>query len=469
MIVTAIILAGGTGERFGADLPKQFIKLAGEPIIAHTLDAFQGNHLVDKVVIVVNSEHLDFMRGIVKEGRYDKVSAVVPGGSTRQASSLMGLKACAAGTTHVLIHDAVRPFVDDDIITKCVEGLHKYEAIDVCVESVDTIVEVDDHAVIRSIPPRSKLRRGQTPQAFRYATIMKAHEMAIMSGVMDSTDDCNLLLRSGLAPVHTIDGSDYNIKITHPVDIHMAEKIFQLRMRRLYPMSIPELAEHLSGRVLVVFGGNSGIGKSICDLGGRCEAVMVPLSRSNGVDITISEQVKKALESVHGKYGRIDGVLICSAIMHQGKLMEIKDDEMIDQVNTNLIGNILVAKHAIPHLLERHGKIVFFASSSYTRGREGYAVYSATKSAIVNLMQALADELSRKVDVIAINPQRTSTPLRQTNFGEEDPQTLLTPQFVALQTLTAMVSNYTGCVIDITLSDEMKYAKRDQLRAPITK
>lgn len=457
MYLTAVILAGGTGQRFGADMPKQFIKLAGKPIIGHTLDVFENNRSINSIVIVVNQDFVDRMNGILAQGGYSKVAAVVPGGDTRQASSYNGLKACPAFTTHVLVHDAVRPFIDDQIIERCIDALATHDAVDVCIPSADTIVEIDEVSDINRIPHRSKLRRGQTPQAFRYETILKAHRMAIEGGVNDSTDDCNLLMRSKLVPVHTIEGSEYNIKITDPVDIHLAEKIFQMRRKQLTVLSHDVLSDRLNGKVMVVFGGNSGIGRSICDSGARLGATMVPFSRANNVDIKEPDQVQRALDKVKMENGRIDAVLICSAVLKHGDLSSSDDSEIIEQVGVNLIGNILVSKFAIPHLCATHGKLVFFASSSYTRGREGYAVYSATKAAIVNLMQALADELSGKVDVIAINPQRTNTPLRWNNFGNEDARTLLTPEFVALRTLNALASDSTGCVIDISLSDEMTF------------
>lgn len=454
MIVTAIILAGGVGERFGTEVPKQFVKLSGKPIIGHTLDTFEANRSIDHVVVVVNRRYLDQTRSLVKEYGLRKVRSVVPGGATRQASSYEGLKACPEGTTHVLIHDAVRPFVDDDIIDRCVSSFHEHQAVDVCLASTDTIVEIDASHNISGIPLRSALRRGQTPQGFDLQIILKAHQLALEDGFTDSTDDCNLLVRSRLAPVHTIEGSAYNIKITDPLDIFLAERIFQLRRRNLSLLSREGLTSYLDDKVLVVFGGSSGIGRSICDLARECGATAVPLSRSNGVDITDAHGVSAALDKVARDHGRIDAVLLCSAVMHRGRLAEAEDHHILDQVQINLAGNILVSKYAIPHLARTKGKLVFFASSSYTKGREGYAVYSATKAAIVNLMQALADELSGQVDVIAINPQRTRTPLRVSNFGEEDPGTLLSPEFVALRTLGAMASGLTGSVFDISLTDE---------------
>lgn len=459
MIVTAIILAGGVGERFGTEVPKQFVKLSGKPIIGHTLDTFEANRSIDHVVVVVNRLYLEQTQALVREYGLTKVRSVVPGGPTRQASSFEGLKACPEGTTHVLIHDAVRPFVDDDIIDRCVSALKEHQAVDVCLASTDTIVEIDGNQDISGIPLRSTLRRGQTPQGFQHSLILKAHRLALEEGFTDSTDDCNLLVRSRLAPVHTIDGSAYNIKITNPLDIFLAERIFQLRRRNLSPMSREALSSYLQGKVLAVFGGSSGIGRSICGLAEECGATAVSLSRSNGADITDARQVRDALDRVAREHGRIDAVVLCSAVMHRGKLVDAEDEHILDQVQVNLAGNILASKYAIPHLVRTRGKLVFFASSSYTKGREGYAVYSATKAAIVNLMQALADELSGQVDVIAINPQRTRTPLRVSNFGEEPPGTLLSPDFVALRTLGAMASGLTGSVFDISLTDEMGQGK----------
>ena len=459
MIVTAIILAGGVGERFGTEVPKQFVKLSGKPIIGHTLDTFEANRSIDHVVVVVNRRYLEQTRSLVKEYGLRKVRSVVPGGATRQASSFEGLKACPEGTTHVLIHDAVRPFVDDDIIDRCVSAFREHQAVDVCLASTDTIVEIDGNQDISGIPLRSTLRRGQTPQGFQHSLILKAHQLALQEGFTDSTDDCNLLVRSRLAPVHTIEGSAYNIKITNPLDIFLAERIFQLRRRNLSPLSREGLSSYLQGKVLAVFGGSSGIGKSICGLAEECGATAISLSRSSGADITDAGQVKAALDKVARDHGRIDAVVLCSAVMHRGKLVDAEDSQVLNQVQVNLAGNILVSKYAIPHLVKTKGKLVFFASSSYTKGREGYAVYSATKAAIVNLMQALADELSGQVDVIAINPQRTRTPLRVSNCVEEDAGTLLSPEFVALRTLGAMASGLTGSVFDITLTDEMGRGK----------
>lgn len=455
MKCSAIILAGGSGERFGAGVPKQFIKLAGKPVICHTISAFEGHHAIDEIVVVSEERYVDEVKALLGgEARRVPVKVVV-GGRSRQESSYNGLMACSDSSTHVLIHDAVRPFVDAEIIDRCVAALATHDAVDVCVDATDTIVEVDDHGDIASIPRRSHLKRGQTPQAFRRDVLVKAHNESISKGITGSTDDCNLVLKAGLAKVHVVHGSQYNIKITYPLDIHLAEKIFQMRSRHMRSLSPEELSRRLRSKVLVVIGGTSGIGKSICRLGEENGAVCIPLSRATGLDVRHPLSISRCLEAVIHDHGRIDAVINTSGVLHRGPLERSSDHTISEQVDINLTGAAMVAKYSMPYLKRSRGRLVFFTSSSYTRGREDYAIYSATKAGVVNMVQALSDETAGSVDVIAINPQRTETPMRVKNFGVEDKRTLLSSRFVALRTLNAMVAdNITGCVIDITMVDQ---------------
>lgn len=463
MTIAAIILAGGSGERFSSSNPKQLVNLAGKPVICHTIEVFENHSDINEIILVVDETNQANVQNLIAENGYGKVSKVVIGGATRQGSSFNGLKACSRSTTHVLIHDAVRPFVDNEIIDRCVSALKHHDAIDVCVDSTDTLVEVDGHGYIASIPKRSNLKRGQTPQAFKYETIFDAHQRSVENGYLESTDDCSLVLRAGLTKVHVVQGSEFNIKITYPIDIHLAEKIFQIRKKNPKLWTKEHFVKELAGKVIVVIGGNSGIGKGICDLARSYGAIAVPLSRSNGMDVRVPQDIERCFKKVVEKHGRIDAVLNTSGVLHIKPLKDMGDDEISEQISINLLGNALVAKYAIPYLSKTRGKLIFFTSSSYTRGREMYATYSATKAGVVNMMQALADELKGTVNVIAINPQRTNTPMRRQNFGEEDESTLLSPEFVALQTLNAMViEDLTGCVIDVTLLDEIAYSQSNK-------
>ena len=127
-----------------------------------------------------------------------------------------------------MIHDAVRPFVSEKMISDCIEALDSYQAVEVAVESADTIVEIDDDNCVKSIPQRKFLRRVQTPQCFDLNIIKKAHELASKREDLSFTDDCGLVYEFGLAKVKLIQGSDLNIKITYPVDVKIANTILTL-------------------------------------------------------------------------------------------------------------------------------------------------------------------------------------------------------------------------------------------------
>jgi ribitol-5-phosphate 2-dehydrogenase (NADP+) / D-ribitol-5-phosphate cytidylyltransferase len=451
----AIILAGGTGERFGADIPKQFVKLAGKPIIYHTIEAFEKHPLVDEIFLVVHKNFYHLMEELISNGGYKKIKKILLGGSTRQESSRMGIVACDETVENVLIHDAVRPFVSNEIITETIIALANYLAVDVAIPSTDTIVEVSSEMKIKSIPTRKFLLRGQTPQGFKLAIIKKAHELAISEGYSEATDDCSLVLRYNLSEIFVVSGSDNNIKITEPIDIHIADKIFQIHRVRLKSKTIDKLKEKISGKVLVVFGGTSGIGQDICkiwqDLGGHA----YEFSRRTGTDITKKEDIDFALSKVYISHRRIDSIVCSAAILKMGFLDQITAEEIISQINTNFIGSVLVAKSSIPYIKESKGSLILFASSSYTRGRRGYTLYSASKAALVNFVQGLSDEMSCfGVRVSIINPERTNTQMRRSNFGNEDKALLLSSKFVAKVTIDAIVSDLTGCVIDARKNDE---------------
>ena len=217
----AIILAGGVGKRMKAAEPKQFIELAGRPMIIYTLERFDANDLVSDIVIVCLEEKIKALDRIVHGNNIKKLYKIVPGSSTRQGSSFNGVKSCPPGTEYVLIHDAVRPFVSGKIIEDVLTAAVEAEAAGPVIDTGDTII-VAEGEYIRDIPERGILKRIQTPQCFRYETILKAHENAIKKGIKNATDDCALVLAMG-KPVKTVEGSGYNTKITDSSDIVVAE------------------------------------------------------------------------------------------------------------------------------------------------------------------------------------------------------------------------------------------------------
>jgi 2-C-methyl-D-erythritol 4-phosphate cytidylyltransferase len=167
----------------------------------------------------------------------------VAGGETRQESSKIGLDCCDKKTKYVLIHDGVRPFISNETINELIASVETHKAVDTVIPSADTIVQINKNNFIDTIPDRSFLRRGQTPQAFEYQLIKKAHQAALNGNIKNSTDDCALVMQMS-HPVFTVMGDKQNMKITYPIDLHIADKLFQLRCQsteKSINMNLPEL------------------------------------------------------------------------------------------------------------------------------------------------------------------------------------------------------------------------------------
>jgi len=450
--VYAIVLAGGSGERFGNEVPKQFKKVAGKTVIEHTLSIFDEDQLIDEIFVVVNPNFRYLMEEIVLRNSYKKVSKILSGGNTRQESSRIGVFSIPDDNSYVLIHDAVRPFVTHKIIREIVASLERYESIDTCVSSPDTIVKVDGEEIME-VPDRKKLMLGQTPQGFRTNIIKKAYELYEQKP-FETTDDCSLILKYGLGKVGIVGGDRFNIKITYPEDIYLADKIFQVRSMESSE-ELEKMVEKFRDKVLVVFGASRGIGKEIIDIASSLGAKAYGFSRQTSVDVSKPEDVSSALEEVFEKEGRIDYVVNTAAILRMGPLENRKYTDIVQEMMTNYFGTIVVAKESIKYLKLTRGSLLFFTSSSYTRGRSLYSVYSSTKAAVVNLMQALAEEFSiNSCRVNAINPERTNTEMRKENFGIEDERTLLSPEVVAMKSLAVLASSFSGMVFDVNKSFE---------------
>jgi 2-C-methyl-D-erythritol 4-phosphate cytidylyltransferase len=230
MRMVAVVLGGGVGQRIGAQVPKQLLKLGGRTLIEHCVAAFEQAPGVDQILVVMAAGYVDQVKEILAEAGYRKVSAVIQGGAGRPDSTRVALAAIAGsgdgedgGDCGVLLHDAARPLVDQRIIADCVASLQVHHAIGVAVPTSDTIV-VTDNGVMHSMPRRETLQRCQTPQCFRLPVITRAHELAAADPDFSPTDDCGVVLRYlPDVKVHVVLGSERNIKITYPQDLAIAE------------------------------------------------------------------------------------------------------------------------------------------------------------------------------------------------------------------------------------------------------
>jgi 2-C-methyl-D-erythritol 4-phosphate cytidylyltransferase len=449
----AVVLAGGTGSRVGLDRPKQLLKVAGRTVIEHTVAALCDCPEIDEIVVMMAADYVSEAEELLLgRPQLPKVTHVLSGGADRNESTRQALAAIGDRECNVLFHDAVRPLLPAGVVADCVEALREYEAVDVAIPSADTIVRVDDEGCIVEIPDRSRLRRGQTPQGFRLSTIRRAYELAAADPEFRATDDCGVVLRYlPEVPIYVVPGDEMNMKVTYPIDLFLIDKLFQLGSHLADPHTPAELEAALAGRTVVVFGGSYGIGADVARLAEKAGSRVFAFSRSTtGTYVERPDTVARALEQVYAETGRIDAVVLSAAQLATGKLTEMSAEEVQQQFDVNLLGPVAVARASEKYLRETAGHLVLFTSSSYTRGRAEYALYSATKAAVVNLAQALSDEWSPAgIRVNVVNPERTRTPMRVQAFGDEPENTLLKSEAVAATVVDLLASDLTGQVVDI--------------------
>ena len=448
----AVVLAGGSGTRLGDDLPKQFLKVAGKKIIEHTIEVFENAPSIDEIVIVVKSDFVMDVEQIVNQNNYLKVKKILHGGKERYESSLAAIHAYE-DEVNLLFHDAVRPLVDNRIIEDCIQALQTYDAVDVATPSTDTIVQVDPSNCIEHIPDRFSLRNGQTPQCFKRSIILQAYQNALKDPNFRTTDDCGVVKKYlPHVPIYVVKGEVFNMKITYKEDLFLLDKLFQLKSYRSEHKELhPDSRKELKGKVIVVFGGSYGIGKEVVDMAKECGATVYAFSRSkNSVNISEEKTVHMALEGVFESNKRIDYVICTAGVLIKESLSSMDYASISESIDINLKGVINVAKESYTYLKKSKGSLLFYTSSSYTKGRMMYSIYSATKAAIVNFVQAISEEWhAANIRVNCINPERTKTPMRTKSFGNEPEGSLLDPKKVAIASLHVATSELTGQVIDV--------------------
>jgi len=219
----AIIAAAGQGKRLGGRRPKQFVELAGVPVIIHTLRRFEQCAAIDDVVLVLPAQDANGFLSLARDYGLQKLARVVEGGATRSESVWCGLQSLRDTNADIIaVHDGVRPFVTADEIERTVRAAEITGASILTAPAVDTIKEVEDGHVVRTFE-RTRLRRALTPQCFRYDLLLRAFEQSpeLLSA---ATDDSSLVESLGVI-VTVVDGDSRNIKITRPEDIALAEII----------------------------------------------------------------------------------------------------------------------------------------------------------------------------------------------------------------------------------------------------
>lgn len=213
---TAIIVAAGSGTRFGAEKPKQFLKILGQPLVIYTVQKFESCAAIDEIILVLPAAEIESFGQIAQKYNLKKLKQTVSGGKTRAASVLNGLDAVDEKSAEIVaVHDGARPLVSVEEITKTIEKAKETGAACLVGFVTDTIKEVSDGKIVQTID-RKKLRRALTPQCFRYE-ILK-HAFTQNEASENVTDECFLVEKLGVE-VSIVEGSAENIKITTPKDI----------------------------------------------------------------------------------------------------------------------------------------------------------------------------------------------------------------------------------------------------------
>ena len=230
-MVFAVICAGGIGSRMGnAEKPKQYLNVGGKPIILHTIEKFVVNEQFEKVIVLVPESWINYTRDIIKKylKGVEKVE-VIAGGADRNSTIMNSIKYIEDNftlddDTVIVTHDAVRPFVTHRIIMDNIEAAVNVGACDTVIPATDTIVESMDGEKISSIPDRSKVYQGQTPQSFKAKRLKELYLSLTDEEKAILTDAAKICLLKGES-VHLVRGEVFNIKITYPYDLTVAETL----------------------------------------------------------------------------------------------------------------------------------------------------------------------------------------------------------------------------------------------------
>lgn len=230
----AVIFAGGVGSRMHSkERPKQFLEMYNKPIIIHTIEHFENHPMIDAIVVVCVEDWIDYCKSLLYKFRIEKVKAIVPGGSTGQLSIYNGLKAAEKISgdekSIVLIHDGVRPLINDKIITDNINSVKENgSAITTAVVKETILVVNDGTSTIDYVPSRKNSRVARAPQSFWLKDILAAHEKALSEGITNCIDSCTMMQHYGFN-LFLVDGPGENIKITTPEDFYTMRAILEAK------------------------------------------------------------------------------------------------------------------------------------------------------------------------------------------------------------------------------------------------
>ena len=229
----AVIFAGGVGMRMRSKTkPKQFLEMHGKPIIIHTIEIFEQHSDIDAIVVVCIAEWISYLEELLSKFNIKKVKKIVAGGASGQESIYNGLCAAESIATNeksiVLIHDGVRPLINEKVIYDNINSVKMYNSAITTVKVKETIMVVDENSMIKHIPERKNSRLARAPQSFWLDDIISAHRKAIDDGKTEFIDSCSMMQYYG-KKLFLVDGPEENIKVTTPDDFYIMRSMLDAK------------------------------------------------------------------------------------------------------------------------------------------------------------------------------------------------------------------------------------------------
>lgn len=227
-MAVALIFAGGTGKRMNTrSKPKQFLEIHGKAIIIYTLEHFEYHEEIESIVVVCVKDYIEELKGLLKRFGITKVKKVVPGGDTGHDSiyqGILAMKEFVQNDDIVLIHDGVRPLIDEKLITINIDAVKRYGNAITCEADKESQIRSLDGKTVSEMPPRDQMYTAKAPQSFYYGEIKKVYDMAEKDGIksIDSAQLCNLYHRE----LHMVKSTSNNMKITEPADFYICRALY---------------------------------------------------------------------------------------------------------------------------------------------------------------------------------------------------------------------------------------------------
>lgn len=397
-----LILAGGIGARVGSNVPKQYMKINGKEAVSYAINTFRHSQLGENFILVCNEA--EFLNRHIAE-KYGVTC--IQGGTTRNESIGNGIDYIAKNypqTKKVIIHDAVRPFIQSDLINFYFEKLENYDA-------VITAGQITDSLSYKNNTPvnREEYYLIQTPEAFRFPLLQKYFDK-------NSFTTTALHQFPETARVYKYFDQRYNLKITYPEDILIAEQF--LRGHMWNKKQIACSVEALHKKKVLVLGGSGGLGKEIVENLRREE---IEFRAPTHAELDLRNLTVASLEASLADF-HPDVIINCAAkTMNDDEGLSENFDEIF-AINTKAI--LILIEYA--RRLKKEVNLVLISSSSTTKGRENITLYSASKAALNSMVESLARGLAEeKIYLNAIVPERIKTPLFEKQHGGDSTHDVL--------------------------------------------